>query len=112
MFAGGILVPDLSMVGYLSDPGTGAALYNIGHTETIPLLLLCTGLGQRLPRLISIALIWLAHINRKLVSCALSVLFGRLTLPVDRMIGAGLKYSSGFSDTHLGFWDGFTRQRI
>jgi hypothetical protein len=64
-FACGILVPDLTMVGYLSDAATGAALYNIGHTEILPALLLCAGFGQQTPRLVSIALIWLAHINRK-----------------------------------------------
>lgn len=64
-FASGILVPDLSMVGYFSDPATGAALYNIGHSEILPVLLLCTGLGQQSPRFVNIALIWLAHINRK-----------------------------------------------
>jgi hypothetical protein len=53
------------MVGYFSDPATGAALYNIGHTEILPVLLLCAGLGQQIPRFVSIALIWLAHINRK-----------------------------------------------
>ncbi|KAK5939363.1 hypothetical protein PMZ80_008667 [Knufia obscura] len=93
-FASGIFVPGLSMVGYFSDPVTGAAIYNLGHTESIPILLLCAGLGQRIPRLISIALIWLAHIN------------------LDRMIGAGLKYGTGFSDTHVGFWDGFRRRKV
>ena len=62
-FASGILMPDLSMVGYLSDPMTGAALYNAGHTEALPVLLLCTGLRRQMPQLVSIALIWLAHIN-------------------------------------------------
>jgi hypothetical protein len=64
-FACGIFVPDLSMVGYLSDPATGAALYNIGHTEILPVLLLFAGLRQQVPRFVSIALIWLAHINRE-----------------------------------------------
>lgn len=93
-FASGIFVPDLSMIGYFSDPVAGAAIYNLGHTESIPILLLCAGLGQRIPRLVSVALIWLAHIN------------------LDRMIGAGLKYGTGFGDTHVGFWDGFRRRKV
>lgn len=66
-FACGILVPDLSLVGYLSDPATGATLYNIVHSEILPVILLYAGVGQQqqTPRLVSIALIWLAHINRK-----------------------------------------------
>ena len=68
-FASGILVPDLSMIGYFSDPATGAATYNLGHNECFPVLLLCAGLGQQIPRLVSIALIWLAHINRKCPLC-------------------------------------------
>jgi hypothetical protein len=27
------------------------------------------------------------------------------------MIGAGLKYPTGFGNTHLGFWDGFSRRK-
>ena len=65
LFAGGFFVPDLSMLGYLSDPATGAAVYNTIHSETLPILLLCTGYARRRPRLISIALIWLAHVNSK-----------------------------------------------
>jgi hypothetical protein len=55
----------LRMVGYISEPVTGAAFYNIGHTEVFPVLLLCVGFRQQIPRCVRIALIWLAHINRK-----------------------------------------------
>src|SRR5687768_13451660 len=35
-----ILVPDVSMVGYLKDPRVGAAIYNLGHSYFSTLLLL------------------------------------------------------------------------
>jgi hypothetical protein len=70
LFAGGFFVPDLSMLGYLSNPATGAAVYNTIHSETLPILLLCNGYARRTPRFVSIALIWLAHINSKYQSDA------------------------------------------
>ena len=36
-----ILVPDVSMFGYLINPSIGAASYNLVHTLTLPILLLC-----------------------------------------------------------------------
>jgi Domain of unknown function (DUF4260) len=36
-----ILVPDVSMFGYLVNPSIGAASYNLVHTLTLPILLLC-----------------------------------------------------------------------
>lgn len=62
-FAGGLLLPDLGMVGYFANSTAGAALYNSVHTETLPVLLLCTGYARRQQNLIGVALIWLAHIN-------------------------------------------------
>ena len=63
LFAGGLLLPDLGMLGFLSNSVVGSATYNSFHTETPPVLLLCTGYAQQSPRMISAALIWLAHIN-------------------------------------------------
>jgi hypothetical protein len=83
-FAAGLLLPDLGMVGYLSDTKLGAVLYNSVHTETPPILLLCAGFAQRNNGLTGAALIWLAHIG------------------MDRMLGYGLKYGTGFTHTHLG----------
>lgn len=79
-----ILVPDISMLGYLAGTGAGAILYNIGHTYLFPagLALLGYMLGQ--PFLYSLALIWSAHIG------------------FDRAIGYGLKYNTSFQRTHLG----------
>lgn len=79
-----LLVPDLSMAGYLAGPRWGALSYNLFHTYTAPLLLAAAGLSLRHPALAAVALIWSAHIG------------------LDRMLGYGLKLPSGFRDTHLG----------
>lgn len=79
-----ILAPDLSMLGYLAGPRIGAAAYNFFHTLIVPLCLLALGFlaGQDLA--MHISAIWLAHIT------------------IDRALGYGLKFSTGFQDTHSG----------
>jgi Domain of unknown function (DUF4260) len=76
--------PDLSFLGYLAGPKIGAWAYNILHSTIIPLGLLTAGFGFAPPLVLSLALIWLAHIG------------------FDRAVGYGLKYERGFSFTHLG----------
>ncbi|KAF2495746.1 hypothetical protein BU16DRAFT_581241 [Lophium mytilinum] len=83
-FAGLLLLPDLGMVGYLRDTTLGAVVYNSVHTETPPILLLCTALAQGSEKGAGLALCWLAHIG------------------MDRMLGFGLKYGTAFGHTHLG----------
>lgn len=82
LFAILFLVPDVSFLFYLFGPRPGAAAYNTMHSTLGPFALgafaLATGSG------LPIALIWAAHAG------------------FDRMLGYGLKYSSSFSDTHLG----------
>ena len=78
------LAPDLSMLGYLSKPCRGARIYNAFHSYIVPVVLAISSLVFRTPALIPFALIWINHIG------------------VDRMLGYGLKYSDGFSFTHLG----------
>jgi hypothetical protein len=75
------LVPDLSFLAYLSDAKFGALVYNAAHSYMAPVTL---GFGFASPLTLSIALIWLAHIG------------------IDRALGYGLKYSTGFGLTHLG----------
>ena len=77
------LVPDLSMLGYLAGRRAGAVSYNLLHTYAPPGLLAVFGLLVGDPLVVSVALVWLAHIG------------------FDRMVGYGLKYPSGFFDTHL-----------
>ena len=75
------LVPDLSFAAYLAGPRFGAVIYNAAHSY---LALMVTGFAASEPLILSIAMIWLAHIG------------------IDRALGYGLKYSTGFGFTHLG----------
>lgn len=84
-FTAALLLPDLGMVGYLANTSLGAVLYNSVHTETPPIILLCTAVARNDKKIMGLALCWLAHIG------------------MDRMLGYGLKYGTGFSHTHLGF---------
>ena len=77
------LAPDLSMVGYAAGPTIGAAAYDAAHTYSLPVVLAAIGVIADAEIAIQVGLIWLAHIG------------------VDRAIGYGLKYPTGFKDTHL-----------
>jgi hypothetical protein len=79
-----LLAPDLSIVGYAAGPGVGAASYNLFHTTVLPIGLAVVGVAAGSVVVLSIALIWLAHIG------------------MDRALGYGLKRPTGFRDTHLG----------
>jgi len=84
VFALWLLVPDLSLLGYLAGPRAGAALYNAAHSYVGPVLLLALGVFAAMPWAVAGSLIWLAHIG------------------VDHALGYGLKYATGFAATHLG----------
>jgi hypothetical protein len=77
------LAPDLSMVGFLADARTGAVSYNLAHTYVLPVALAAAGVLFEVEALVQVGLIWAAHIG------------------ADRALGYGLKYPSGFKDTHL-----------
>jgi|AntRauTorcE11898_2_1112593.scaffolds.fasta_scaffold00054_49 hypothetical protein len=77
------LAPDLAMLGYLAGPRVGSRVYNALHTYVGPALLGAFGVLAGPALATSIALVWAAHIG------------------ADRALGYGLKYSSGFQDTHL-----------
>jgi hypothetical protein len=79
-----VLAPDLSMLGYLKGSRVGALSYNLGHTYLPPAVLVAFGVLAGRPLYVSLGLIWFAHIG------------------FDRMMGFGLKYPTGFGDTHLG----------
>ncbi len=85
VFVALILVPDISMLGYLANARIGADSYNAVHTVTAPIVLLGGTLLLGSPLTMSLGAIWLAHVG------------------LDRMLGYGLKYATGFRDTHLGF---------
>ena len=78
------LAPDLSFIAYLADPKIGAVVYNAAHSYMAPVALLTAGFAAGEPLVLSIAMIWLAHIG------------------IDRALGYGLKYQTGFGFTHLG----------
>lgn len=79
-----LLLPDVSMAGYLADDRTGAVVYNAVHTYAATALL--GGVAWWMGDVTTgrIAAIWLSHIG------------------MDRALGFGLKRSTGFRDTHLG----------
>jgi hypothetical protein len=83
LFALLLLAPDVSMLGYLFGTKVGAATYNLAHTYALPAGLAVFGVIAGSPLAVSVALVWFAHIG------------------MDRLVGYGLKYTSGFRDTHL-----------
>ena len=78
------LAPDLAFLAYLAGPKIGAWVYNAMHSTIIPMAMLTIGFGFAPPLVLSLALIWLSHIG------------------IDRALGYGLKYDTGFGFTHLG----------
>ena len=84
LFAGLLLVPDITMLGLLAGEKIGAHVYNAGHNPALPAGLIIiahyTGASWMTP----LALIWLAHIG------------------MDRALGFGLKYPGLNHQTHLG----------
>ncbi|RYY28086.1 MAG: DUF4260 family protein [Chitinophagaceae bacterium] len=84
VFPAFLLLPDLSMLGYLSGPKAGAWLYNFVHHKLVAVTLFALGLYLQIPGL----------------QFAGIILFGHSSM--DRMFGYGLKYTDSFSNTHLG----------
>jgi hypothetical protein len=75
-------VPDLTFAFYVFGKRTGAIAYNLAHSYAGPLLLGALGFTL-VPGALPYAFIWAAHIA------------------LDRTLGYGLKYRTGFADTHL-----------
>ena len=69
---------------HFAGPRLGAAIYNLVHTYALALVLVLAGFFGALPALTAAGLILVAHIG------------------IDRALGYGLKYATGFGDTHLG----------
>jgi hypothetical protein len=83
-FALFFLAPDLAMLAYLVGPRVGAATYNLVHTYAAPMMLGLTSFILASPPALAAAMIWTSHIG------------------LDRALGYGLKYPTGFGDTQLG----------
>lgn len=84
VFPACILLPDLSMLGYLVNPKIGALLYNFFHHKLTAILIFALGTSLNIPILILTGII----------------LFGHSAM--DRIFGFGLKYNDDFKHTHLG----------
>jgi hypothetical protein len=76
--------PDVSFAAYGAGPRPGAMVYNTLHSTVGPAVVVGFGFLVDSPILLGGAAIWAAHIG------------------FDRMLGYGLKYGTGFNDTHLG----------
>ena len=83
LFACLFLVPDLSMLGYLFNPRTGAWTYNTAHSYVVPAVLAAATFAWT-AAFSPLWLVWFAHIA------------------FDRLLGYGLKQDEGFGFTHLG----------
>ena len=79
-----ILAPDLSMIGYLGGNRVGAVCYNIVHHKGVAIAVYLAGL----------------YTSSQALEFAGLILFGHSCM--DRGMGYGLKYFSGFQHTHLG----------
>lgn len=79
-----LLAPDVSMLGYLLGPRTGAVIYNAVHHRAVSVTLYIAGGLLGVAWLQAAALIVFAHSS------------------LDRVMGYGLKYADAFQHTHLG----------
>jgi len=79
-----LLVPDLSMLGYLAGNKAGAWAYNLFHHRAVAVILYLAA--------------W--YFTSPLLELAGIILFAHSAM--DRCLGYGLKYEKGFAFTHLG----------
>jgi hypothetical protein len=79
-----LLVPDLSMIGYVVNPAVGAVVYNIVHHKAVGLLIGFLGVVTGNQNLMLAGTILIAH------------------SAMDRVFGYGLKYPDSFKHTSSG----------
>ena len=84
LFALLLLAPDLAFFAYAAGEKTGAKIYNLVHTYTLPAMLGAIGWFGGVTWLVPLALIWLSHIG------------------MDRAVGYGFKYPGRDGWTHIG----------
>jgi Domain of unknown function (DUF4260) len=90
-FALFFLTPDISFLGYLVGSRVGAVAYNTAHSYIGAIVCVAAGFLLPAPALLCAGIIWCAHIG------------------FDRVLGYGLKYSTGFGFTHLGIIGRFAK---
>ncbi len=79
-----ILLPDISMIGYVFGNRAGAIAYNIVHHKAIAVAIYVAGL----------------YLQNEILQLTGLILFGHSSM--DRMMGYGLKTFAGFKFTSLG----------
>jgi hypothetical protein len=84
VFPACILLPDLSMIGYLLNPKIGAWSYNFFHHKLLAIGVLILGFSLSMPQ----------------ITLTGVILFGHSAM--DRIFGYGLKFNDDFKHTHLG----------
>ncbi|WP_200901944.1 DUF4260 domain-containing protein [Microvirga vignae] len=84
LYAALFFVPDVSFAAYATGSKPGSMAYSALHSTIGPAILGLAGLAFGSLLLLGVAAIWAAHVG------------------FDRALGYGLKYATGFSDTHLG----------
>ncbi|MCW3074552.1 MAG: hypothetical protein JWP69_1621 [Flaviaesturariibacter sp.] len=77
-------LPDIGMLGYALNIRCDAFLYNLFHHKGVAIAIAGTGYLMSNEVLIAVGLLLFAHAS------------------FDRILGYGLKYETGFKDTHLG----------
>ena len=83
-FVPALLVPDLAIAGYVAGPRAGAFVYNLVHNWAFGLTVAGAGLALGITPLALAGAVLVAHTG------------------MDRSAGYGLKFVSGFGETHLG----------
>ncbi len=79
-----LIAPDIGMLGYLGGNRLGAFTYNLLHHKAVAVAVWGLGVYLANPYLIFAGGLLFAHSS------------------MDRIFGYGLKYVTGFKDTHLG----------
>ncbi|NML56966.1 DUF4260 domain-containing protein [Chryseobacterium cheonjiense] len=80
-----LLLPDVSMAGYLINSKIGAWLYNFFHHKLLAVFILVLGFYLKIQIVEFIGVILFAH------------------SAMDRVFGYGLKFKDDFKHTHLGW---------
>ncbi|NJK82302.1 MAG: DUF4260 domain-containing protein [Chloroflexaceae bacterium] len=84
LFALLLFTPNVAMLSYFISKPLGGMLYNLVHTDLLPIGLALAGWLLGAPVAAAVGLVWLAHIG------------------MDRTFGYGLKYvGDAFKHTHL-----------
>ena len=83
-----IVVPDLALIPLGVDYRTGAVIYDLMHTTTIPIVIGVAGVLAGNHLMTGLALVWLTHIG------------------VDHVVGYGLRDPARPGWTHLGMKQG------